>query len=164
MRTITLAIASLVLVVGCASKPSTGNAGAKPSRATTKPAAAAPKTSAASSARNVDPCAMRLHDLCAPLLMYYAQNQSLPRKAEELAQVPGFDVPAIVCPVTNKPYLYNPHGPSGPDPGSQIILYDAAPHDGRRWGIAVHEPTPGQALIAKVVVVPESIFTRPPAP
>jgi hypothetical protein len=158
-----LILMSAMLVAGCAAKPqAAGGGSARTGRApaATNPTAT-PKTSAASSARNVDPCAMRLHDLCAPLLLYFARYQSLPAKPDDLAQISGFDVPAITCPVTSKAYLYNPHGPSGPDPGSRIILYDAAPHDGRRWGIAVTEPAPGQALVAKVIVVPESIFTRP---
>jgi hypothetical protein len=167
MRTLVITLAMLMLAAGCAAKPQAGGGGkssATSAAATTTRPSKVSKTPAHASARNVDPCAMRLHDLCGPLLFYYARFNMLPPKAEDLAAMPGFDVPAIACPVTNKPYLYNPHGPTGPDPGSRIILYDAAAHDGRRWGIAVTEPEPGQALVAKVVVVPESIFTRPPTP
>ena len=162
MRVLACLILAAALVGGCASKPQPASA-AKSSKATTEPAPSS-KTPAHASARNVDPCAMRLHDLCGPLLFYYARFNALPSRSEDLATMPGFDVPAIACPVTKKPYLYNPHGPTGPDPGSRIILYDGQSHDGRRWGIAVTEPQPGQALVAKVVVVPESIFTRPPTP
>ena len=98
---------------------------------------------------------MRLHDLCAPLLLFYARYQQLPTKIDELAQVPGISVPELVCPASNEKYVYNPNGPSGREPGTRIILYDASPvHAGRRWGVEVREPTPGQALVAKVVVMP----------
>src|SRR5438132_638782 len=48
---------------------------------------------------NTDPCAMRLHDLCAPLLLYYGMNHSLPPRLEDLRQVTGFaeDV-VLTCP------------------------------------------------------------------
>ena len=39
-----------------------------------------------------DPCATRLHELCGPLLLYYATNRSLPAKLEELNTV-GMDMP-----------------------------------------------------------------------
>ena len=163
-RAVATILLTAVMLGGCAAKPQ-ATGGGKSARSGAAAAATKPsKTPPNASARNADPCAMRLHDLCGPLLFYYARYNTLPQKAEDLATMPGFDVPPIVCPVTSKPYLYNPNGPTGPDPGSRIILYDAAAHDGRRWGIAVTEPEPGQALVAKVVVVPESIFTRPPAP
>jgi hypothetical protein len=105
---------------------------------------------------------MRMHDLCAPLLLYYARYQTLPAQIDELGQVPGVSVPELACPVSNQKYVYNLHGPTGPDAGTRIILYDAAPsHGGRRWGVAVRDATPGQALVAKVVVVPDSIFKQP---
>ena len=145
-------VATLVAGGGCAAD---SKATAKSDR-TKRSSAASPLNS------NTDPCAMRLHDACAPLLLYFGRHQTLPANAEELAQVPGVELPQLTCPVSNKKYIYNPHGPSGPETGTRIILYDATPaHAGRRWGIAVKEPAPGQALVAKVVVLPESIFSRP---
>lgn len=158
VRARTLAGAVMLVVAalaGCAAEP----------RATTKPdrpQAAAPSSGSPRLNSNTDPCAMRLHDVCAPLLLFYGRYQMLPQRIEELAQVPGVDVPELACPVSNRKYVYNPHGPSGPDAGTRIILYDAAPtHAGRRWGIAVREPTRGQALVAKVVVVPDAKFNGP---
>ncbi|MEA2711799.1 MAG: hypothetical protein QOF78_4400 [Phycisphaerales bacterium] len=144
-------------LIGCAAKAQPTARPSGRTSATSEPAARGVKKSALSSSlnSNVDPCAMRLHDICAPLLLYYARKQALPEKIDEIAQVPGFDIPELVCPVSGQKYIYNPHGPTGPEAGSHIILYDATPaHAGRRWGIAVKEPARGQALVAKVVMMP----------
>jgi hypothetical protein len=112
---------------------------------------------------NTDPCAMRMHDICAPMLLYFGRYQQLPDQVDELAQVPGVDVPELVCPVSGQKYIYNPHGPSGANPGTRIILYDATPaHAGHRWGIEIREPSPGQALVAKVVLVPDALSMKLP--
>jgi hypothetical protein len=77
--------------------------------------------------------------------------------------VPGVTVPELACPVSDQTYVYNPQGPAGLEAGTRIILYDATPaHAGRRWGIVVREPTPGQALVVNVVAVPESVFAKRP--
>ncbi len=149
---LTVLVVAVTAGAGCAGskQPAAG------SRATTKKTQSS--RAPASSSRlnsNTDPCAMRLHDLCAPLLLFYARYQQLPTKIDELGQVPGVSVPELVCPLSNQPYVYNSHGPSGREPGTRIILYDASPvHAGHRWGVEVREPTPGQALVAKVVVMP----------
>lgn len=151
-----LALVLLLLAAAAAA----GGCGAK-AQATAEADRAGTTRLSSSSAydRNTDPCAMRLHDLCAPLLLFYGRYQSLPERLDELAQVPGIDVPELVRPVSKQRYIYNPLGPSGPDSGTRVIVYDAAPtHAGRRWGIAVREPTPGQALVAKVVIVPDAKF------
>ena len=104
-----------------------------------------------------------MHDVCAPLLLYFGRYQRLPAQVEELAQVPGVTVPELACPVSGRPYVYNPQGPAGLEAGTRIILYDATPaHAGRRWGIVVREPMPGQALVVNVVAVPESVFSKRP--
>jgi hypothetical protein len=140
-------------IAGCGSSSQSKNG-----TTTTKPARASSFKGGGGTSRlnsNTDPCAMRLHDLCAPLLLFYARYQQLPSKIDELSQVPGVTVPELVCPQSSQPYVYNPHGPSGREPGTRLILYDATPaHAGHRWGIEVREPTPGQALVAKVVVMP----------
>jgi len=151
-KRLVLAVLMVAVAAGCAGKkqPPAG------SRATTKKTQSS--RAPASSSRlnsNTDPCAMRLHDLCAPLLLFYARYQQLPTKIDELAQVPGVSVPELACPASGAKYVYNLNGPSGRDAGTRIILYDATPaHAGHRWGIEVREPTPGQALVAKVVVMP----------
>ena len=139
---VAMAMLLMIEVAGCAAKSSSSS-----------PASSKSKVTRLNS--NTDPCAMRMHDICAPLLLYFGRYQQLPEHIDELAQVPGVEVPELVCPVSKQKYIYNPNGPTGPNPGTRIILYDATPaHAGHRWGIEVREPTPGQALVAKVVVMP----------
>ena len=155
-----IAVVGLVLAIaGCAAKPQAGGGGWSPGESSTTRVAG--RTSPESSDQNVDPCAMRLHDLCAPLLLYFARNQQLPSSAEELKTVPGFESLELTCPVSGENYAYNPHGPTAPQAGRRFILYDATPaHAGRRWGIAVGEPNAGQALVARVMAMPQSIFDK----
>lgn len=110
-----------------------------------------------------DPCATRLHDLCGPLLHYYALNRRLPQRLEELQGVAGPD-PAVSfeCPVSGQPYVYVPGGfPWGDQPGF-VVLHDAEPsHSGFRWAVVVEEPKGAQPLITRVVAVPEPLFLGP---
>jgi hypothetical protein len=104
---------------------------------------------------------MRLHDVCGPLLLYYATNRALPAKLEQLSAVPGFEnVNDFTCPASGKPYVYNPAGLPAPDRSMRLIIYDAAAHGGTRWAIAI-PVAPGEGpLVAKVVAVPESFFSN----
>ena len=53
-----------------------------------------------------DPCAMRIDDLCGPLLIYYNKKKHGPEKIEELAPYALAGVPfETTCPVSKKPYL-----------------------------------------------------------
>jgi len=146
-----------LLTTGCegaGSKAAPGRASA------TQPADVAPIT-------NTDACATRLHDLCGPLLLYYATRQDLPMSLDQLAGVPGFEnVRDFTCPVSGQRYIYNPSGIAGLDPGSRVIIYDPAPsHSGIRWGVSILEPRPGAPLVAKVIGLPESRFAGgKPAP
>ena len=104
---------------------------------------------------------MRLHDVCGPLLLYYATNRALPAKLEQLSDVRAFEtVKDFTCPASGKPYVYNPAGLPAPDRSMRLIVYDAAPaHGGTRWAIAI-PISPGEGpLVAKVVAVPESRFS-----
>jgi hypothetical protein len=109
-----------------------------------------------------DPCPKRLHELCGPLLLYYATNYHLPESIDELQRVPGFEsVGPYVCPVSGKPYIYNPKGIRSPRITSFAVLYDAEPtHAGYRWAIVVEEPSGNAALQAKVVAWAESRFPK----
>ena len=42
---------------------------------------------------NTDPCAMRLHDICGALLLYYQQNHTLPKRLDDLANSPLLEGP-----------------------------------------------------------------------
>jgi len=119
-------------------------------------------TSATASAANTDPCAMRLHDICGPLLLYYATNHALPARLEQLSEVPGFEhVKDFSCPVSGEPYVYNPPGIPAPDPKTRLIIYDAVPAHGKtRWAVSVPVEAGEGPLVVKVVAVPESRFAH----
>lgn len=113
---------------------------------------------------NTDPCAERLHDACEPLLLYYAIHRRLPEKLEELRAVPGGNPSlSLVCPVSQKPYIYNRTGLRTADQGGVIIMYDPEPsHSGLRWAISITESGGSQPLITRVVAVPEARFIGVP--
>ena len=160
----------LICASGCASGEPSKKKSSKPSMipsATSRPAekseARSGKSSSSSARLTInDPCPKRLHDLCGPLLLFYATNYRLPESVEEVQRVPGFEsVGPYVCPVSGKPYIYNPKGVRGPSITSFAVLYDAEPtHSGYRWAIVVEEPSGGAALQAKVVAWAESRFPK----
>ena len=110
---------------------------------------------------NTDPCAMRLHDICEPLLLYYVMNHRLPDRLEDLRQLPDSANLELTCPVSHKKYLYNPVGLLDTESKSRVILYDAAPsHSGMRWAVSIIEPEQENGpLVTKVIALPESHFT-----
>src|SRR4051812_46100928 len=73
------------------------------------PSAAANKEPVAA-ITNTAPCASQLHDISEPLLLYYLKNHHLPGRLEELRTIPGFESIELTCPVSKRPYLYNPVG------------------------------------------------------
>jgi hypothetical protein len=151
------AIVAVAAMVGCA----TDKKGAK------APVKSSGKAVAVQSEpiSNTDPCAMRMHDISGGFLLYYAKNQRLPQSLDELRELPGMEaLPAMACPVSNKPYLYTPNGILMPERDARIILADPAPsHSRMRWVISVGEPKPNQPLLMRVVAMPESFFLlRPP--
>jgi hypothetical protein len=115
--------------------------------------------------KNTDECATRLHDLCGPLLLYYKLNHQLPATLDQLRRTPGFDPgQELACPVSKRPYTYNPIGIMTQDRQPRINLYDPAPsHAGFRWAVSIIEPKEEDGpLITKVVALPESAFTFQP--
>jgi len=167
---VAILIAGLLLPCGCAGpkKSGTSSSSSSPSSSQTKVAATSPASATGGKPftgdiTTTDPCANRLHDLAGSLLLYYAVKRKLPERAEELEQIGGpAGAGSLVCPVSNQPYVYNPKGVLSPDTKSRLILYDAAPsHAGRRWAISIVEPkAASDALVAKVVLVPDAAFPR----
>ena len=130
---------------------------AKPSRPPVQDAGTSSLTARIS---NTDPCAMQMHDICGGFLLFYASQNRLPNQLSELysTEVVTKDI-RFVCPVSQQPYIYNPNGIFLPDQNARVILYDAtAAHSGLRWAISIHEPHPGQPLIAKVLALPDQFF------
>jgi hypothetical protein len=140
-------------VAGCKSGPAPAASAAQRARALEKEPVVA--------ISNTDACAMRLHDICEPLLLYYLMRNQLPGRLEELRQVPGFEKSLdLTCPVSKKAYIYNPVGLMRPGEPERVILYDPAPsHSGMRWAVSIIEPEDGKALVTKVIALPESHFT-----
>ena len=117
------------LLLACVFASAAGCAGAPKDDA--KDAALTTTEKAASA--NTDPCAMRLHDVCGPLLLYYATNRALPAKLEQLSEVSGFEsVKNFTCPASGKPYVYNPAGsePGGAGGGRRRLPSSSAPPRG----------------------------------
>ncbi len=114
---------------------------------------------------NTDPCAMRLHDICGALLLYYFQNAELPERLDDLTALPGIDGPLeFTCPGSKLPYIYEPGGIAIPERKSFVILYDPAPsHSGMRWAILIEQPVPGEPLVTKVIPLAERFFVMRPA-
>jgi hypothetical protein len=137
-----------------------------PSKPSDAPSSRPPPSESSGRLTINDPCPKRLHDLCGPLLLYYAINQRLPDSIDELHRVPGFEsVGPNTCPVSDKPYAYNPKGIRAPNVTSFAVIYDAEPtHAGYRWAIVVEEPQGNAALQAKVVAWAESRFPKTAAP
>lgn len=118
----------------------------------TKPSAGRPK---AADDIALDPCAARLHDLSGRLLLYYAANRRLPKR---LAALPAPHSP-LVCPVSGKPYIYDPEGLVLPERPGRLVLYDPAPsHLGGRWGITLIKSAPGAPLTTRVIWVKEAVL------
>ncbi len=109
-----------------------------------------------------DPCPTLLHDLCGPLLLYLTSNYRLPERLDELKQMPGSDgIGDLACPLSKRPYVYNPAGVLGANVSQRAVIYDAAPtHSGYRWAIVVKDATPNAPFIAEVVAWPESRFPQ----
>jgi hypothetical protein len=113
-----------------------------------------------------DPCAGRLHDICGVLLQFYHANRRLPATSDELARAARIDPTLeLTCPVSHRPYVYNPVGIMTVDKQPRLVMYDPEPsHEGYRWAIGVLEPQEEDGpLITKVVALPESTFTLRPA-
>jgi hypothetical protein len=158
-RAVLLALMSAALA-GCANETREVRPTAPPVRRPTLPSKVPP-----SPASNTDPCAMRLHDVCGALLLYYFTYQRLPNALDELNEFPGAEAQIpMVCPATNRPYEYTADGITIPERRQRIIVHDPSPaHEGRRWAITIDEPADGQPLVAKVLSLPESFFLlRPP--
>lgn len=93
-------------------------------------------------------CQSRLQDrLCQAMLFYYTFNQSFPKRLDDLVGYEGVRSQTdIRCPISGKPYIYNPESTivldaqlwevqGGADPKAtkknlryKVMLYDADPH------------------------------------
>jgi hypothetical protein len=115
-----------------------------------------------------DACAERLHALSGPMLYYYAVHRRLPLDVNELRDIAGPDpVIDFTCPVSGKPYVYDPRGmPRGGGKPGIIVLCDPEPtHSGMRLCVTVEEPKkPADPLVTHVLAEPETTFHHIPPP
>lgn len=160
------AIAAAALLVGVAAagcaKETRTVYGAKPQPRAKAPTPQLKGAPPPSNASNLDPCAMRLHDVLGALLLYYFNYQRLPATLDALNSFPGAEqqVP-LMCPESKEPYVYSLDGILLPEHNARIIVYDATPahYGGYRWAIRMEDPVEGKPLVARVVALPESFFT-----
>ena len=103
----------------------------------------------------IDPCEQYLYDVvCNQLMMYYAIHKELPPTLEALRKVDPTN--PMECPVSGKPYVYNPVGLEVSGWPGRLILYDSEPiHDGHRWGIVADVPRPGKPFAVRPARPPE---------
>ena len=121
------------------------------------------KVATSENPENFDPCAEELHKAAGALLLYFSTRHRLPDSADELKQVPGFEDLTLVCPVSHRPYVYDPRLTlPGFTKGFYLIFYDAEPsHGGKRWALSIAQPQEDAPLVAKVVLVPNAQLPPP---
>jgi hypothetical protein len=123
------------------------------------PTEAPPPTEPTASITSTDACATRLHDLSGDLLLHLLSTGELPASLAEI------DAGDAACPVSGRPYVYEPDGIFLQDLGEYVILFDAAAsHDGQRWAVRYRpgDLPAGVAPATQVVAMPERFFTLRP--
>jgi hypothetical protein len=148
----------LLLMAGCqpqATRPSSVAATTGPVERVAPPSKLTPEQQAA-----VDPCALRLQDICGAMLTNYIIHRSLPEKLDDLKTLAdvGTDL-KFTCPVSNLPYVYIPAGLQSMGRTKRIVLHDAEPsHDGNRWCVLMAPIRGGKAPYLEVILVPPNLF------
>jgi hypothetical protein len=98
-----------------------------------------------------DPCATRLQDISAALLMYVTVHKEMPPALEDLRTLMGPDL-KLICPTTGQPYVYVRAGLAVPGQERQLVAYEASPGpQGWRWGIVASPPDGSHPLTMLVV-------------
>jgi hypothetical protein len=114
------------------------------------------------SAMLTDPCAERLHDLAGALLLFYSRYGRLPKQLEDLSPTGNAaKTTPLKCPVSNLPYLYASDGIPLSGYKDRLIVWDAQPcHNRNRWVILDIGAVNNKTLILRVILWPESSFTK----
>jgi hypothetical protein len=116
----------------------------------------------------LDPCADRLHEISGRLLLYYSVAGKMPATLPDMKGVDSEPLPPLVCPVSGKPYVYNPVGLPIAGRRGRLVIYDAEPsHSGKRCAILADVGAEDKPLSARVILVPEApVFsgTKPQKP
>jgi hypothetical protein len=122
-----------------------------------------------------DPCVERLDELSRHLLLYYTAYDDLPATLNELVAASDLPPAILSCPVSGKPYVYDPAGiyipnqqvtffPDRTDVPRRpewLIVYDSEPvHEGYHWGIVARAPASGWTLSTDVIAVEPRVLRR----
>ena len=154
------------LIGGCTTETKRVRAPTPPPPPRADAMASAPRDVLPSNAANLDPCAIRLHDVAGALLMYYFTHQRLPDTLDEVTPFGDAGEPVVLtCPASDQPYVYTAQGILLAEQRARVIVYDPTPahYGGYRWAIRIEEPADGKPLLARVIALPESFFVmRPP--
>jgi len=102
-----------------------------------------------------DACEERLGQLAERLLRFYVAHRRLPASREELlSEDEGGQPSTLICPVSGKPYIFEPQGLRSPGLDGNVLIYDSeGAHAGFRWGVLVQAPAGTQPLTAKVIAL-----------
>lgn len=108
-----------------------------------------------------DPCAVRMDNIEAALLTYYALYKKMPPNLEAIAPMADVDQPLyFTSPITGAPFGYSKNGLVAPGRSKRIIVYETVPeHPGHRWCIRMQmtaKPTDAQST--EVVKLSEKDF------
>jgi len=162
--TTSLGAAFFVAICGCVTTTHVGGESTSPSTrlptsvAGGKPTVAPTNDGSISGGEAVDPSEMCLQNIESAFLLYYSINRALPPRLEDLISLSSDDLP-LMCPASDREYIYIKDGLSMPGNSHQIIVCDPTPaRDGKRWCIVMAPPKPGAALELEPQHLPESIF------
>ncbi len=119
------------------------------------------------SATVTDPSAVRLHEICEHLLLYYAQNWSLPPNLEALHGTGPGELPPLVSPVSGEAYLYYKTPVKLPERPQLLLIQDPTPAkvsvrgESSRWVVIIAEPKSEEILtndplVTQVIPLPIS--------
>jgi len=142
-KSLALPLAGLILLAACSDTPRT-------------PPPAKPISDDAAT----DACAMRLHDLCGPMLLYFAAKHRLPLTLQELEPYAFGPTPLLfTCPESGLPYQYASDGLTRDGDPWRLLVFDAkAVHHGMRWGIVGLPESGTHPADLRVVQLTESVY------
>lgn len=126
-----------------------------------RPNASTPAATVATDA-NLNPVAMRLHDLAGALLRYFAAHRELPGALADL-QTGGFvsDGQGLMDPASGEPFAYRPQGGQVAGfPGELVVRQPITDPRGVVWGVLLSDAKGDGRWVARVVCVPVASIPR----
>ncbi|MEX0775583.1 MAG: hypothetical protein WD042_07690 [Phycisphaeraceae bacterium] len=139
----------LTVVCGCAGKSTAPPPAAPPPAVAPAPVA---QRHEADDDPNVNPVALRLHDLAGPLLEYFAVYRQFPAALEDLrtARIVSSDA-VLTDPSSGLRFAYTPDGPTVPGYTGRLLASQSDRSDPRGvWVLLVSQPKGARHWIAEV--------------